>query len=456
GVAMLDLNQPSDASENFRRALKYKPDFVEAWNQRGVALFRLKRAAQALDCYDRAVAGAPDFADAWNNRGIALLALKRAGEAIESYDRALRPNPNFTLALYNRANALSEDGRFEEAARDYARAIELQASFAQAHRNLGVALAAMWRLQEALDSFDRALALSPNLGEVHHNKASILHMLGRPVEAVASLETALALDPTRDFLLGDRLHARMMLSDWRDFANLRAQLLVRLERGERVVSPLALLSLTSDPALQRKAAQLYVDTKYPAAEGLGQISKRSPRKKIRLGYFSPDFRNHAVSFLAAELFERHDRERFETIAFAFGRGEEDDMRRRLERGFDRFIDVRSRSDADIARAARGLEIDIAIDLAGFTARSRAGIFAHRAAPIQVSYLGYLGTMAAPYMDYIIADKMLIPEADRKFYREKILYLPSYQVNGTKRAISPTPRARAIQPAARRIRVLLLQ
>jgi predicted O-linked N-acetylglucosamine transferase (SPINDLY family) len=154
-----------------------------------------------------------------------------------------------------------------------------------------------------------------------------------------------------------------------------------------------------------------------------------------VGYFSADFREHAVATLMAGVFEAHDRERFEVSGFSFGPDTGDPMRRRLEGAFERFTDVRQRSDAEIAQLARQLEIDIAVDLGGFTADGRPRIFALRAAPLQVSYLGYVGTMAAPYMDYLIADATLIPQAAQRHYAEKIVYLPSYQANDCKRVIA---------------------
>ena len=154
-----------------------------------------------------------------------------------------------------------------------------------------------------------------------------------------------------------------------------------------------------------------------------------------MGYFSGDYRNHPVSLLTAEMFERHDRSRFEVNAFSFGPDTQDEMRKRMERAFDRFIDVRGKSDLDIVQLARNMELDIAVDLGGFTEGCRPNLFALRAAPRQVSYLGYLGTLGAAYMDYLIANPTIIPPEHQRHYAEKIVYLPSYQANDSKREIS---------------------
>ncbi|MBU3632018.1 hypothetical protein ICN21_01680, partial [Polynucleobacter sp. AP-Feld-500C-C5] len=182
-------------------------------------------------------------------------------------------------------------------------------------------------------------------------------------------------------------------------------------------------------------SEIYVQDRHPINTALGPIPKLAKKEKIRIGYFSADFRNHAVSVLMAELFELHDKEKFEIIAFSLGVDDKSSMRLRLSQAFNQFIDARDMSDLEIAKLSRELEVDIALDLGGHTAASRPGIFAYRAAPIQTSYIGYLGTTGAQYIDYLLADSILIPEDLQKFYAEKIIYLPSYQVNDRKRAIS---------------------
>jgi predicted O-linked N-acetylglucosamine transferase (SPINDLY family) len=188
--------------------------------------------------------------------------------------------------------------------------------------------------------------------------------------------------------------------------------------------------------LQRKAAEIWADRKYPVTSGPLPVPEFQRHEKIRLGYFSADFHNHATTYLMAELVEKHDRNKFEVLAFSFGPDHKDEMRQRMSFAFDRFIDVESRSDIEIAQLSRSLGIDLAFDLKGYTRDSRPGIFAARAAPVQVSYLGYPGTTGSAFMDYLVADSTLIPESSRWFYSEKIIYLPrSYQPNDSRRAIS---------------------
>ncbi|HEY2591267.1 MAG TPA: hypothetical protein VGI35_06715, partial [Steroidobacteraceae bacterium] len=211
-----------------------------------------------------------------------------------------------------------------------------------------------------------------------------------------------------------------------------AQLSGAIERGRCVLRPFAALSLFDSPSLQRKVAGIWARETCRPAKRLGPVRRHRWHEKVRVGYFSADFRNHAVSILAAELFERHDRRRFELTAFAVGPDIRDEVRTRVEAAFDRFIPAFDRSDEEVAALARHLEIDIAVDLGGYTQHARPGIFARRAAPIQVGYLGYLGTMGADFMDYLIADQIIVPPERRRHYAEKIAYLSSYQVNDSKR------------------------
>ena len=197
-----------------------------------------------------------------------------------------------------------------------------------------------------------------------------------------------------------------------------------------------MLGISGDPELQKQAARIYTAAKWPKSAALGPLPKRAPGEKLRIGYYSADFHNHATAWLVAELFESHDRSKFELYAFSFGPAGRDDMRKRISAAFDHFLDVRGMSDREIARLSRERGIDIAVDLKGHTQDSRPGIFAEGCAPLQVHYLGYPGTMGADYMDYVIADQIVIPPGSETGYTEKILRLPhSYQANDSKRKIS---------------------
>jgi len=243
------------------------------------------------------------------------------------------------------------------------------------------------------------------------------------------------LKPDYEFLLGTLMHTRSQICDWSNYDQNSEQLKAKLESREKVSSPFAVLAIFDSLQLHKTAAQVLVEAKHPSQSTLGPILKADRKAKIRLGYFSADFKEHPVAYLTAELFELHDRGAFEVIGFSFMSAPNDAMQARLKKGFNHFVDVSQMSDLQVAKLARELDIDIAIDLGGHTQNARTGIFAYRTAPIQVSYIGYLGTMGAKYFDYLIADETIVAKDDQQHYCEKIVYLPSYQVNDSKRIIS---------------------
>ena len=416
--------------------MKIRPDFAEAHHNRGNTLKELKRLEDALDSYDRALKIRPDYVEAWNNRGNALKELRRPSEALGSYDRALNIKPDAAAVHYNRGVALLELGQPEEALNSFDRALKIRPEYAEAHHNRGRALKELGRLDEALDSYDRALKIRPEYAEAACNRGNALHELKRLDEALESYDRASRIAPDLAFLHGALLHTKMKLCDWSDLDVRVPRLLAGIENGEDTAEPFPVIGLTDSSALLRKAAEIWVRDKYPANPALPHVTKRERHARPRVGYFSADLRNHVMASLITELFELHDKARFEFFAFSFGPDHNDQMRQRISAAFEHFVDVRRVSDRDVALQSRKLEIDIAVDLNGFTQNSRPGIFALRAAPLQVNYLGYPGTMGAEYIDYLIADGTLIPAARQQDYSEKIAYLPdSYQVNDRKRAIA---------------------
>ena len=402
GNAYSDLQNFAQAVESYQHAVRLKPDMLSAHANLGLALAALGQHAQALASHERALALRPNHAPSHNNRGLALLALHHHQEALASFGRAILYQPDYAEAYSNRGNALTELRQFEAAVKDFEQAIALAPQHAQYHYNLGIAL---------VD-------------------------LKQYVRAIACYETALALEPRFAFLHGELLNTRMQVCDWKDLAEHLAALQEAVARGDKSTPLLPMLAVNDALALQKQAAETWIATYHPPEPALGNCPRPQRRERIHIGYFSADFHNHATSYLMAQLFELHDRSRFELTAFSFGPDVNDAMRQRVRAAFDHFIDVRSHSDLDVARLARERGVDIAIDLKGFTQDGRVGIFAARAAPVQVSYLGYPGTLGAPYMDYLIADATLIPAEHRDQYSEKIISLPfSYQVNDGQRRIS---------------------
>jgi predicted O-linked N-acetylglucosamine transferase (SPINDLY family) len=466
GAALQELGRCEAAVASYDQAIVVKPDYAAAHNNRGTALAKLQRFEQALASYERALTIQPNFADAHNNRGAALRELNRLEEAAASFERAVTARPDHAEAHNNLGVTSRELDRPEAALASYERAIAIRPDYAEAHNNRGVALRDLRRLTEALASFGQALDLNPEYPEAllnqggtlhelrrfhealashervlalksdyadaYRNQALTLQELARPDEALASYERALALTPSRTFLPGICQHARMRICDWTAFDSELAALTAAIERGRAAITPFPALALFDSPRLQRKVAARWAREESPSRRGRQPLRRHPAHEKVRVGYFSADLRNHAVSALAAELFELHDRTRFELTAFSLGPDVRDELRTRVEPAFDRFIQLGDRSDEQVANLARSLEIDIAVDLGGYTQHARPRIFALRAAPVQVSYLGFLGTMGVDFMDYLLADETLVPREQRRHYAERIAYLPSYQANDSKR------------------------
>ncbi|MBY0508969.1 MAG: tetratricopeptide repeat protein, partial [Rhodospirillaceae bacterium] len=401
GVTALQLRNPARALDFFDKAAAVDPRKPEIFYNRGIALAELGDHAAALQSYDKALALNPGYAIAYNNRGNVLSALKRHEEALASYEAALKLQPEDPTALNNRGIALRELKRYTAAMASFDAALRVAPDYAEAQYNRGVTLAALERFSDAVAGFDLALQYSPDFADALVARGGALRELKRNADAVRDYDRAMKIDHNIPFLFGTRLHARMQIADWRDVETAITGLTTRIKRKEKAAGSTAVLALVDAPDIQRKAAQIWTQDKAVPAGAVVPIPKRARGDKIRLGYFSMDFREHPVSSLMAGLIEAHNRGRFHVTGFSYGLNVRDATRLRLESGFDEFLDVGAASDAEVVALARAREIDIAVDLAGHTGEARTEIMARRAAPIQVNYLGYPGTMGAAYMDYIV-------------------------------------------------------
>ena len=435
GLLMIALDRLNDALKCFDEALKFKSDFSEAHINRGIVLDLLKRSDEALISLDKAVQFKRDSAEAYYNRGKVLNQLKRFDEALANYDKAIELKVEYTEAYINRGSVLLEFLRFNEALASFEKAIELKPDFADAYYNRGNLLQELQQSKDSLFNYDKAVLINLNFAEAHYNRGILLQSLKRYSEALSSFEKVIELDPDHEDLLGMHLHTKMLVCDWKNFEINVNDLLIQINKGKKSSPIFPILALTDSLPINRKIAEISANNKHPYNPSLGIIEKHKHNKRIKIGYYSADFREHPVSYLAAELFEKHDKDRFELLGFYFGPTDSSEMHKRISSSFVKFNNVRSSKDSSIAQLSRDLGVDIAVDLTGMTANARPGIFSHRAAPIQLSYIGFLGTIGASYYDYLIADKTIIPANSQQYYVEKICYLPSYQVNDSKRKIS---------------------
>jgi predicted O-linked N-acetylglucosamine transferase (SPINDLY family) len=481
GNALAQLGREDEALLAWNKALALDSTNIEALYGLCCVMRNRKRAAEALAAFDAILAIDLSHAGAASERAIVLIELKRYEDALAALDKGLQRAPDSVEALSNRASVLARLKRYEEALANADRAVSLDSGYAAAWHNRGSALAGLKRYQEALVCYDKALSLAPDNALTWNNHGSTLLSLKRYEAAIASFDTGLRLNPADADALAERayalanvkrfsealadcdrallldpshtpatrvaIHCRFHTCDWEHLAESRRKITAGLEAGLRIVHPLDHRGMCDSEGENLIAARLWANEEYPPAAEQSWRGERYRHDNIRIAYLSSDFRAHAVAFLIAGCLERHDKQRFETTAISFSPDDKSETRARIETAFDRFIDVQTMSDAAVAQTMRELEIDIAIDLNGYTGASRTGILAFRPAPLQVNYLGYPGTMGAPFMDYIIADRAVIPPEHQIHYSEKLVYLPdSYQANDRKRRVGETPtRAQAGLP-----------
>jgi predicted O-linked N-acetylglucosamine transferase (SPINDLY family) len=436
GAVLRELNQAEAALADYSQAIAVKPDYAEAYCNRGILLMELKQWDSALASFDQGIEINPGFFQAYFNRGTLFHKRKQADSALADYDKAIALHPAYAEAHCYRGVLLTERRQWQAALASLDRAIALQVDFAEAYASRGNLFVELSRHEAAVANFDNAIALKPDYADALHSRADALTRMKQFAAAIASYDQALAYKPDFRFVLGMRRHLQMHVCDWRGIESDVHLLRAGIAAGEAVSPPFPILALLDSASLQYKAAKIWVREEFPANHLLAELPRHPTAGKIRLGYFSADFGEHPVAVLMAGVLEAHDRSKYELTAFSFGPDTQDRMRTRLEKAFDRFIDVRSKSDQDIALLARSLSIDIAVDLGGYTGNSRTRIFALRAAPLQVNYLGYPGTMGAEYIDYLIGDRTVVPPTHTGYHSEKIVYLPdSFLPNDSTRQIA---------------------
>lgn len=440
----------AEAEAGYRQILAADCQHAKALVLLGVCLYTRGEHGQALANIDAAIALEPDIFQAHYNRGLVLKSLNRLEDALASFDTAIRLGPGIAAAYCNKANVLKLLNRLDEALHHYDRSIALDPRLAEAYNNRGAIMQMRADFPEALRHYNRAIELNPRYAQAYGNRGLILTVQHQFTRALADFDQAIRLGVVQPYILGHWLQTKKILCDWDGIEQGLERMLAAVDRGERVAVPFGVAALPATLAQQLRTAELYAADKHPVSRESHWQLPPYRHERIRIGYFSADYHDHATSHLIADLIERHDRERFEVIGLSFGPDQQDAMRTRMVRAFDAFHDVRDMTDAQVVGLARDLEIDIAVDLKGHTFDARTGIFAGRAAPIQVNYLGYPGTMAVPYMDYLIADPTLIPPEHRPFYTEKIAYLPhTYQANDATKAIAaqtPTRREQGLPEA----------
>ena len=435
GIELQEQSKLEEAIEAYNKALSIKPDYAEAYYNIGIALQEQNKLEESIEAYKKALAIKPDYAEAYNNIGNAYKNQDKPKESIEAYKKALAIKPDNAGAHINMGTVLQEQNKLEEAIEAYNKALSIKSDYAEAYYNIGIALQDQGKLEEAIEAYNKAIAIKPDHAGAYNNMGNAFKDQGKLEESIEAYNKAIAIKPDHEAARTGNLHQKALICDWDSIAK-DVNLIPELGTSKKHVSPFALLPLEDAPDRHLTRSKIYAKANYsqktlPPKDRPSKIPKR-----IRVGYFSTDFREHPVAYLIAKVLEQHNRDQFEVFGYSLHGSSSDVMRQRLAKSFDCFTDVQYMSDKDISLRVRQDKIDIAIDLNGYTQNSRTGIFAYRVAPIQINYLGYPGTLGADFMDYIVADRFLIPVENQKYFNEKPLYLPNtYMPNDDSRGLS---------------------
>jgi protein O-GlcNAc transferase len=448
GFILQEQGKLDAAIEAYRRALALRPDMPQACTNLGVALQHQGKLDDAVAAFRQAIAGNPKHADAYFNLGAVLRLQDHVDEAAAAYRRVIALDPSHAAARNNLALILSEAGELSAAEVLQRQAVGLWPDYAEGHNNLGALLLDQGRPQDALDALRAALKLKPDYPEAYLNMGNALRELGSLAEAIDAYRRAIELRPTYAEALAQLVYHRARACDWTDAATAEATLLSAVRQNAARIPPFMLIPTAATAADQLICARKWVEHFAVPAQQVFQHYAVPRAGRLRIGYLSSDFHDHATAYLIAELIERHDRERFEIHGYSYGPDPGGAMRARLVSAFDRFTDIDALSHRDAAARIRADDIDILVDLKGHTHRARPKILAFRPAPVQVNYLGFPGTMGAPFIDYIVADDCIVPRERQTQYAEKLAYLPDcYQPNDTRREIAAAPsRAECSLPA----------
>ena len=473
-LALYQAGRLAEAVRDGEALAARHPRSLMIYNIVGAACIGLGAFDKAEAAFRNAISLARGHAELHNNLGAALEAQGRLDEALAAFEHAAALNPGYASAHYNQGNILRKTQRFVEAAACYERALTLRPDYAEAYNNLGLAQRQLRALPEALASFERAIALNPSGAEAYNNLGLALQQLHRPADAIPFYRQALSLNPA---YLDPLQNIASALADVKDYAAAakafelalardpgnvvaRAQMaFVKMQicdfsaervlpsfedlaaRAPALLPPWMMLALGDDPEWHLRCSQTWAQASHHGRPA--PATPAEPKERIRVGYFSADFQSHATLHLMAGLLREHDRARFEVVAYSYGAFGTDVTRNQLIDDVEHFIDIQHLSDAEVLDLVRDHDLDIAVDLKGYTEQSRSHLFAHRLAPVQINYVGYPGSMGCPSMDYLIADAVVIPEDSRHCYSENVIYLPGcYQPNDDRRAIAAASGSRA--------------
>ena len=413
-----------------------KMEVAKYYFEKGLREYENENYIFAIENYKKSLEIVPNRLSTLNNLIASFFKIGDLNNAKYYINLGLSINAKDDVLLLNDGVYNLKVKNLESALNSFNNAILVNPLYCEAYSNLGFVYEILNDTLKAMQNYNKTLDINPYFIEALYKRGNLFIKLGDNVKALRDFTRGLEINPNYQDLMACYMGAKMQLCDWENYYEDKELIKSNILNKNIVTSPFRLLSLFDCPKLHLKVARNFSDAEIPYDDILGNINFPIKHTKIKIGYFSADFHNHATSYLMAEIFELHNSDKFEIYAFSYGPNLDDEMRKRLKSAFFKFIDVTKMSDFEIASLARQLSINIAIDLKGYTGGQRCGIFAKRCAPIQINFLGYPGTMGSKLYDYIIADKVLVSESEIDNYSEKIIYLPNcYQPNDSHKIIS---------------------
>ena len=435
GIVLQKLDKLEESVKIYNQAIKIKTDYIFAYNNLGQTLYRLENFKEAENIYKKAIKINPNLPELYSNLGQTLIKLNRLTEAKENCLKAISLNPNLAEGYCNLGLIFYDLSKYKEAEENYKKSIYIKPTLAEAYCNYGLLLQDIGKLEEAEKLYNKAIQFNPNYYEAFNNLGNLMSDLNRLDEAIESYKSSIRINKYDPYALTQLIHQQQKICDFDDYEK-NLFTIHKLGIEKKSIPPFYALSWHDDPKTQLKRSKLYANDNFREIKAFKSSKFKSLNDKIKIGYFSNDFYNHATMYLISGLLANHDHTIFEIFIFSYGPKKDDLMNKNARNYADHYIDISGLSINEILDITKKKELDIAIDLKGYTKKTLIKIFQHRIAPIQISFLGYPGTLGVDFIDYIIADETIIPENKKQFYYEKIIYLPhTYQPNDNKRHIA---------------------
>ena len=428
GIIFKENGKISESINANKKSLKLNPNDPEVHNNLGFVYQEEKNYSEAKRWYEEAIRLEPNYIAAHHNLGLIYHLNEEYDKAEISYKKTIKIKPDYLPVYNNLGNALIKQGKIIEAEDCYKQAIKFDKKNPEAYNNLGVVLQKLDKIKEAISAYEQAITCRKDYAEAHYNLGFCLRTLGKFDEALAEYKKSLIIKPDYTSVESSMLDLLKHMCDF-SINDKLIESSSRLGISTKPVQPFSLLSWVDNAEHHYLRSQNYIKENFKSIPNKFLKNTQNLKKKIRVGFFSADFRDHAVMYLISGLFREYNKKKFEFFLYSFGKDGTLKWHNLLKNNVDKFTDIANLSFQEISEISQKDNLDIAIDLMGYTKNNRLGIFKNRIAPIQINYLGYPGTIGADYFDYIVADHNLIPQDQKKFYSEKIIYMPnSYQPN----------------------------